>query len=306
MGTPDFAEKSLRALNETGLYEISVVTQPDRPKGRGYGIAESDVKKYAVHAGIPVFQPEKLRDMAFYAELCEIDPEIIVVAAYGKILPGYILGYPAHGCVNIHGSLLPEYRGAAPIQRAVIDGREKTGITIMKMDPGLDTGGILFTREVEILPEDDAGSLFDKMALTGAELICECMPLLLSDEVIPVKQDDSKATYAPKIEKSECSIDFSKPARDVFNLIRGLSPSPLAYFTRADGTQIKICRAVLPGRFYGGKAGTLMPAESGIDIVCGDGYAVTAVEIIPAGKRRMPASDHLRGHRIGDDGEAAR
>ncbi|MBR5768362.1 MAG: methionyl-tRNA formyltransferase [Clostridia bacterium] len=303
MGTPDFAEASLRALFETGKYEISAVTQPDRPRGRGYGIAESDVKKYAMSVGLPVYQPEKLRDGAFAATLSEIDPEIIVVAAYGKILPDYILEYPPHGCVNVHGSLLPEYRGAAPIQRAVIDGKKTTGITLMKMDAGLDTGDILFTREVPILESDDAGSLFDKMAEAGAELVTLCLPLILKGEVNPVKQDGSLATYAPKIDRSECLIDFTKTADEVRNLIRGLSPAPLAFFRREDGTQIKINEASLSDCVRDLPPGTLLPAGDGLDVVCGDGRAVRVLSVTPAGKRRMTAAEYLRGHRIPERGE---
>ncbi|MBQ7604389.1 MAG: methionyl-tRNA formyltransferase [Clostridia bacterium] len=303
MGTPDFAEASLKALYETGLYDISVVTQPEKPRGRGYGMAESDVKKYALSVGLPVYQPEKLRDGSFEATLSEIDPEVIVVAAYGKILPGYILDYPPHGCVNVHGSLLPEYRGAAPIQRAIIDGRKKTGITIMKMDAGLDTGDVLFTKEVEISDSDDAGSLFEKMAAAGADLIKNRLPLILKGEISPIKQDDSRATYAPKIEKSECVIDFTKPAGDIACLIRGLSPAPLASFRRADGTQIKINEAEVSGEVSDVPAGTVIQDGDKMEIVCGDGRAIAPLSVTPSGKRKMTAAEYLRGHRIPDGGE---
>ena len=229
MGTPGFAAASLAALYESGEYAVTVVTQPDKPKGRGYAVTPSEVKVYALEHGLTVYQPATLRDEAFASLLAEIDPDMIVVAAYGKLLPKNVIDYPEYGCINVHGSLLPEYRGAAPVQRAIIDGRTVTGITIMYMAEGLDTGDMLEKAEVPIGENDDFGTVFGRLAVCGAELLLRTLPHIFDGSAKPEKQNGDLATYAKKIEKTDCVLDFSMPAKKVHDLIRGLSPAPLAF-----------------------------------------------------------------------------
>lgn len=297
MGTPDFATCALKALYQTGEYDIEVVTQPDKPKGRGYELMPPDVKVYALSVGLPVYQPSTLKDGAFENELKRINPDIIVVAAYGKILPHYVISYPKYGCINIHGSLLPEYRGAAPVQRAIIDGKNETGITVMLMDDGLDTGDILTVTKVKIEEGDDFGTLFDKMAEAGANAIVSSLPDIINGKITPIKQDGEKSTYAEKITKDDCNIDFTKPAKAVYDLIRGLSPMPLGVIRREDGEVFKITSAKLGGK-YGSEPKTAVLSSDGLDVVCGDGNAVTVTSFIPAGKKKMAVSDYFRGHKF--------
>ncbi|MBO4770494.1 MAG: methionyl-tRNA formyltransferase [Clostridia bacterium] len=300
MGTPDFAAASLKALYETGKYDIEVVTQPDRPKGRGNVLTPPDVKVFALEHGLNVYQPETFRDGAFREELARINPDIAVVAAYGKILPQYVLDCPKYGCINIHGSLLPKYRGAAPMQRAIINGETRTGITIMKMDAGLDTGDMLLKYELEIAPDDTFEDLFEKMARAGAKSIVSALPMIIDGTLVPEKQDGSLSSYAAKIEKEDCVIDFSKSASDVYNHIRGLSPVPLAFTFRADGTQIKIVSARLSEKIQSLPCGSAVENGGLIDVVCGDGKAVSILSLIPAGRKKMTSAEYLRGHRLTD------
>ena len=231
MGTPDFAVFSLRALLESGEELVGVMTQPDQPRGRGYVLTPPPVKVYADAHGIPVFQPEKLRTQKVADLLFRLDPELIVVAAYGKILPPAVLDYPSLGCINVHGSLLPEYRGAAPIQRAIMDGKTETGITTMMMDQGLDTGDILLSGKVEIAPEDNFEAVHDKMGACGAKVLLNTLAALKNGTLRRIPQDGSKSSYAAKIEKSDCVLHFDGAAEQLHNQVRGLSPFPLA-FTR--------------------------------------------------------------------------
>jgi len=299
MGTPDFAVASLRALYESGEHEIAVVTQPDKPKGRGYTLTPPEVKVYAESVGLPVYQPETLRDEAFAALLAELNPEMIVVAAYGKILPKNVLDYPKYGCINVHGSLLPKYRGAAPIQRALIDGERETGVTIMYMAEGLDTGDMLYKTVVPITEDDNFETLFDKMAASGAEALMAAIPMIVQGTVIPEQQDDSLSTYAAKIEKADCALDFTKAAREVHNRIRGLSPFPLSSTVRGN-TVLKIVRSALTDRRSEREAGSLIADNGRLFVVCGDGLCLEILELLPAGKKRMSAADYLRGNRVGD------
>ncbi len=299
MGTPDFAVASLRALYESGEHEIAVVTQPDKPKGRGYTLTPPEVKVYAESVGLPVYQPETLRDEAFAALLAELDPEMIVVAAYGKILPKNVLDYPKYGCINVHGSLLPKYRGAAPIQRALIDGERETGVTIMYMAEGLDTGDMLYKTVVPITEDDNFETLFDKMAASGAEALMAAIPMIVQGTVIPEQQDDALSTYAAKIEKADCALDFTKAAREVHNRIRGLSPFPLSSTVRGN-TVLKIVRSALTDRRSEREAGSLIADNGRLFVVCGDGLCLEILELLPAGKKRMSAADYLRGNRVGD------
>lgn len=298
MGTPDFAASSLEALAKAKYNIIGAVTQPDKPKGRGYTLTPPPVKVLADQLGIPVYQPSTLRDGAFEQKLRELAPDIIIVAAYGKILPEYIINFPALGCVNVHASLLPLYRGAAPIQRSIIDGKTETGITIMNMDAGLDTGDILSQRSTPICGDDNFESLHDRLAKIGAELLTETLPKLERNEIVPKKQDGEIATYAHKIEKSDCFTDFSSDAESVHNLIRGLSPFPLAS-SILDKTQIKlVSSSVIKSEGKLGVPGEVISLDNGIiSIACASG-AVGIRELIPAGKKKMSAADFIRGRKI--------
>ena len=297
MGTPGFAAVSLAALYESGEYAVTVVTQPDKPKGRGYAVTPSEVKVYALEHGLTVYQPATLRDEAFASLLAEIDPDMIVVAAYGKLLPKNVIDYPEYGCINVHGSLLPEYRGAAPVQRAIIDGRTVTGITIMYMAEGLDTGDMLEKAEVPIGENDDFGTVFGRLAVCGAELLLRTLPHIFDGSAKPEKQNGSLATYAKKIEKADCVLDFSMPAKKVHDLIRGLSPAPLASASLC-GRMLKPVTSRLSDTVSGALPGTVVSADGKLTVVCGDGKCVDITEVLPAGKRRMPAADYLRGAKI--------
>jgi len=298
MGTPDFALGSLRALYESGEDIIGVVTQPDKPRGRGYELTPPPVKVYALEKGIDVYQPATLRGDDFAALLAQLDPEMIVVVAYGKILPENVINYPKFGCINVHGSLLPEYRGAAPMQRAIIDGKEKTGITTMYMDVGLDTGDMLLKGECDINENDNFEDIHDRLSAVGAELIVSTIKKLSEGQITPEAQDHSLATHAAKIEKEDCLIDFYCDAPIIHNLIRGLSPIPLS-FTYLKGKMIKIKTsriAEADGIF--GKAGEVLSADSkGITVACGKGKLVIT-ELVPEGKKAMSAVSFVNGRGV--------
>ena len=297
MGTPDFAVFSLNALIEAGHEICGVVTQPDKPKGRGYVLTPPPVKLVAEEAGIPVYQPTTLRDEGFAALLAELDPEICVVVAYGKILPLNVLEYPKYGCVNVHGSLLPEYRGAAPMQRAIIDGKRITGVTTMYMAEGLDTGDMLLKDEVEILENDNFEDIHDKLGKCGADLIVRTLSGLAEGSIERQKQDDEKATYAAKITKEVCLVDFSRSAKEVHDLIRGLSPIPLSFTHTPDGKLLKITKSIICDTAKSGRTGEVLSIENGITVACKNG-AVTLLGVVPEGKKAMSASDFVRGRKI--------
>ena len=297
MGTPDFAVFSLKAIIEAGHEICGVITQPDKPKGRGYVLTPPPVKVVAEEAGIPVYQPQTLRDEAFATLLSELDPEICVVVAYGKILPKNVLDYPRYGCVNVHGSLLPEYRGAAPMQRAIIDGKKFTGITTMYMAEGLDTGDMLLREEIKILENDNFEDIHDKLGMCGASLIVRTLEGLAEGSIERQTQDEAAATYAAKITKDVCLIDFSKPAEEVHNLIRGLSPIPLSFTHTPDGKLLKVTKSVLCPDAKGGEAGEVLSIDGGITVACGNG-AVTLLGVVPEGKKAMSACDFVRGRKI--------
>lgn len=299
MGTPDFAVYSLKALCDSGEKDITVITQPDKPKGRKYVLTPPEVKVFACERNLPVYQPQTLRDEAFDTLLKEIDPEIIIVAAYGKILPPSVINYPKYGCINVHGSLLPKYRGAAPIQRALMDGERETGITIMYMNEGLDTGDMLAKAVVPITDDDNFETLFDKLATSGAELLVATLPKIIDGSIIPEKQDDSLSTYAQKIEKDDCKIDFSLPSNEIFNKIRGLSPFPLAYAMRGE-IQIKLVSVKLTNKKSDKEYGSMISENNRLYAVCGDGLCLEITEVLPAGKKKMSASDYLRGNSVLD------
>lgn len=299
MGTPDFALFSLRALVDSGEEVIGVVTQTDKPKGRKAILTPPPVKVYAMERNIPVYQPKTLRDEAFYQLLTEIDPELIVVTAFGKILPQSVLDYPKYGCINVHGSLLPAYRGAAPMQRAVIDGLKETGITTMLMDAGIDTGDMLLTGKIEIAENDNFETVHDKLGECSAEVLLGTMKALKDGKLKPIKQDESGATYAAKIENADCVLDFSQSARELHNRIRGLSPIPLAFTRTPDGKMLKIVETRLCEGGNEGKApGTVLSLASGrIKVACGEG-ALEILSLLPEGKKKMGAADFINGRRI--------
>ena len=297
MGTPDFALFSLRALVESGEEIVGVVTQPDKPKGRGYTLMPPPVKVYAQERGIPVFQPEKVKDGSFDETLRELAPDVAVVAAYGKLLPQSMLDIPKYGCLNIHGSILPEYRGAAPMQRAIIDGKKVTGITIQQMELGMDTGDILVVRETEIGENDNFEDIHDRLGVLGAEAMLETLSLIKEGKLNPVKQDHSLATYAAKIEKSDCVLDFTRSARELHNQIRGMSPFPLAFTRLPNGSMLKVTESRVVDDDGEGECGKVVALDEGIVVQCGTGK-IRFLGVLPEGKGRMKAADFIRGRKI--------
>ena len=300
MGTPDFALFSLKALVEAGEEVVGVVTQPDKPRGRGYVLTPPPVKVYATEQSIPVYQPQTLKNGAFDDTLRELDPELIVVVAYGKILPKSVLDYPKHGCINVHGSLLPALRGAAPMQRAIMDGHPVTGVTTMYMAEGLDTGDMLLKSEVAIEVEDNFETIHDKLGAVGATTLIDTVNALKAGTLVAIPQDDSLSTYAAKIEKSDCLIDFANDAHTVHNRIRGLSPMPLAFTHTPDGKLLKIPAAIRGQSPEAGNLaapGTVLSLDKGIEVACGTGSVIFTV-VTPEGKGRMNAADYIRGRKV--------
>ncbi|MBE6885494.1 MAG: methionyl-tRNA formyltransferase [Ruminococcaceae bacterium] len=294
MGTPDFAVSSFLALLEAGHQATGVFTQPDKPKGRGHELTPPPVKIAAMERGIPVFQPQSLRNGEGVRILSQLEFDVIVVAAYGKILPPDVLALPKYGCINVHASLLPRYRGAAPINWVIINGEKKTGITTMYMAEGLDTGDMLLKSETPILPEDTAEDLHDRLAAMGGELICETLRLAEEGKLNPIPQEDADSCYAPMLTKETCRIDFSVTMREVVDRIRGLSPFPTAV-TMAEDKQLKLYRAVAVPE-ESGEPGTLL-SEDRLLVAVADG-AVEITELAAPGKRRMPGRDFMRGARL--------
>ena len=294
MGTPDFAVPALEKLAQSQDYTVAAVfTQPDKPKGRKMVMTPPDVKVCAEKLGIPVFQPSSMRSEEAYNSLKELNPDVIVVAAYGQILPKAVLDLPKFGCVNIHGSLLPKYRGAAPIQQSVLDGEKVTGVTTMLMDVGLDTGDILLKAETEIGENETAGELFDRLAVLGGELIIETLDKLKKGEITPQKQDESLATHTSKISKKLCPIDFNKSAFEVHNKVRGLNPWPVAV-TEIAGKTVKVYSSRVSD--MSGAAGTILSLKPFV-VACGD-KSVELIKIQPQGKKRMTAQAFLAGHKL--------
>ena len=296
MGTPDFAVPALEKL--AAVHEVAAVfTQPDKPVGRKQILTPPDVKVCAERLGIPVCQPASMKTPEAFELLKSFAPEVIVVAAYGQILPKAVLDLPAYGCVNIHGSLLPKYRGAAPIQQAVLNGDAVTGVTTMLMDVGLDTGDILLTKETPIGENETSAELFDRLSLLGGELILETLDALAQGSVTPKKQNEALATHTSKIDKSLCPIDFTATAQAVHNLIRGLYSWPVAT-AQIGGKRVKIHKArIAKGS---GSAGVILSVKPFV-IACGEG-AVEILELQPEGKKKMSAEAYAAGHdlKIGD------
>ena len=295
MGTPEFAVPSLSALIGAGYEIAAVVTQPDRPSGRGKVLTPPPVKTAAEAAGIPVLQPAKIRTEDFFAELSSYSPDLICVTAYGRILPKSILDLPRHGCMNAHASLLPKYRGAAPINWAIVRGEDVTGVTTMLMDEGMDTGDMLLKREVAIEDDDTGETLSRKLSIVGGELLVETLALLKEGKLSPEKQDESLATYAPIIKKEDGLVDWSKPARDIRNLVRGMLPWPGAY-TSLSGKMLKIFRAVVSeGQ---GQPGEVIKSGQGIlRVATGEG-ALDVLELQIEGGKRLEAAAFLAGRKI--------
>lgn len=307
MGTPDFAVGTLKALVEAGHEVAAVVTQPDKPKGRSKELVFSPVKQEAVKLGIEVLQPEKARNEEFIEKLRTYEADIFVVVAFGQLLPKSIIDMPRFGCVNVHASLLPEYRGASPIQWAVIDGCEYSGVTTMKMDEGLDTGDILLVKKVKLDKKETGGSLFDRLSIVGAELLIETLKGLEEGTITPVKQDDSKSSYVTMLKKSMGELDFSKPAHDIECLIRGLNPWPSAY-TYYDGRMIKIWKAFVMNACEADDFDSYKEAPCGsiVKITKEYIYVKTGKDILvieslqPEGKKRMDTAAYLRGCRMSE------
>lgn len=298
MGTPEFAVPSLRALVEAGHDIAGVFTQPDKPKNRGMKLQPTPVKEYALTQGLPVFQPAKLRDGQALGILKELSPELIVVAAYGRILPADILKLPPRGCINVHSSLLPKYRGAAPINWAILNGEEETGVTIMYMAEGLDTGDIIASEATPISLEENARQLHDRLALMGAGLVTRVAADLERGEVSARAQDDALSCCAPMLSRELSPIDWSKPARRVHDQVRGLYPWPSAT-AEVDGVRCKILRTALTGETTGKAPGAFVQADKhGMKVACGGGEVLEILELQPDGKKRMPAAAFLLGHPI--------
>lgn len=295
MGTPDFAVPSLRKLLDAGHEIAGVFCQPDKPQGRGHKLVPPPVKVLAQEQGLPVFQPKGLRNAEAQEQLRALKPELIVVAAYGKILPLEVLELPPHGCINVHGSLLPKYRGAGPIQWSLLNGETVTGITTMRMAEGIDTGDMLLKAEIPIGENETAGELFDRLAQLGGEVLLQTLEELKAGRLNPVKQEESEATYAPMLSKELSMLDFSRAAQELHNQVRGLSPWPCAE-TLLQGRRLKVYRSEIVSLTGGGVPGTLLDAGDFV-VQCGEGQ-IRLTEVQFEGSRRMPGGDFLRGKRL--------
>ena len=298
MGTPDFAAASLDALLKNGYNIAGVFTQPDKAKGRGMEISFPPVKELALENEIPVFQPAKMRDGAALSILQSLKPDLVVVVAYGRILPDDILSVPPLGTINVHGSLLPRYRGAAPIQWSVLNGDEKTGVTTMYLSSEMDAGDIIFSEETEIGEYETSGELYDRLKKLGAELLIKTVRAIEAGCAPRTPQDETQATYVSMLDKSLSPLDFTKPARAVVKWVCGLQPWPVAS-AELGGVVLKIYSARLTHRHTEAVPGSIVSTgKDGIEIACGDGETVLLTEVQAPGKKRMPAEDYLRGHKL--------
>jgi methionyl-tRNA formyltransferase len=296
MGTAELSCASLEKLARDESFSVAaVVTQPDKPKGRDLKLQPSPVKILAQKFNLPVLQPAKARDEQFISQLRGLQPDLIVVVAYGQILPQAVLDLPKCGCVNVHTSLLPKYRGAAPIQWAIANGETETGVTIMKMDAGLDTGPVLSQARAPVLPEDNSQTLHDKLAQLGAELLVKTIPDFVAEKIQPEPQNNSEATYAAKIKKEDGRINWNLSAQEILNRLRAFTPWPGA-FTFLNGELLKIWKMEIVGQ--SGNAGeTVLADKNGILVACGKN-ALRILELQPEGKRRMSAQEFLAGHSL--------
>lgn len=296
MGTPDFAVPCLKALADSGHEIVGVFTQPDKPVGRKQILTPPPVKECALEYGFTVYQPSSVRTEEALSLIKELSPECVVVVAYGKIIPPEMLKIPQYGFINVHGSLLPKYRGAAPIQWAVIDGEKYTGVTTMQMDEGLDTGDMLEQSVTEIGENETAGELFDRLAPMGAELIVSTLKKVEKGVITPKKQDDSQSNYAKIISKEMARLDFNSTAEAVFNMIRGFNPWPVAY-TILEGKRLKIYAAEKIGH-VGKSAGEVVGTDGGLCVAFSDGFGLKIIDVQLEGAKRMSASEMLRGRPV--------
>lgn len=294
MGTPDFSVPILRMLYDEGYSIAAVVTQPDRPVGRKRILTPPPVKEEALKLGLKVLQPEKLKGSEELQEILALNPDLVVTAAFGQILPKELLDAPKLGCINVHASLLPKYRGGAPIHQAIIDGEEKTGVTIMYMAEKLDAGDIISQREIPIEESDHTGIMFEKLSFLGRDLLKETLPSIIAGTNDRIPQDESKATFAHNISRDQERIDWSKSAKDIYNQVRGLHPWPIAY-TTFQGENVKIWWAKVGEPNFDGRPGEIVKIEKkSFEVATGKG-TVQILEIQPAGKKRMSAEEYLRG-----------
>lgn len=296
MGTPDYAVPTLEALIEDGHNIEAVFCQPDKPVGRKRILTPPAVKVAALNYNIPVYQPDSVRTDEVYELLSNINPDVIVVVAYGKILPERILKLPRLGCINGHASLLPKYRGASPIQWSIVCGESETGVTAMYMDKGMDTGDILQVAKTDIYPEETADELFDRLSLITASLLVDTLNKAEKGTLSPVKQNDEEATYAPIINKEMALIDFGKAAKDIVNMVRGYNSWPVAY-CYLDGKRLKIFKCKVDEATEK-KGGTIIESDNSLKVACGDGLSISLEEIQLEGGKRMNVSDFLKGKSI--------
>ncbi len=298
MGTPDFSVECLKALMEAGHEICSVVTTPDKPRGRGHKMCTTAVGEFANENNLMLHKPINLKKENFEDILTKDNPDVIVVVAYGKLLPPYVLEFPKYGCINVHASLLPKYRGAAPIQHSIIDGEKQTGVTTMYMAEGLDTGDMLLKSYVDIENDDNFETLHDKLAISGARLIADTLDSLSEGTLVREVQDDKLSNYAAMITKETAHIDWTKSSEELHNLIRGLFPIPKA-FTFYESKQLKICKSELCDIASSDKAGTVSKVENdAFYVACGDNKLIKIIAIQMEGKKMMPVSDYLKGNTI--------
>lgn len=298
MGTPDFASASLKKLIDEKFDVVGVFTQPDKPKGRGMELCASPVKELALENGLPVFQPVKMRDGTALAQIKALEPDILVVVAYGRILPDDILAVPKYGAINVHGSLLPKYRGAAPIQWAVLNGDKVTGVTTMYLASEMDTGDIIYTAETEIGEYETSGELFDRLKDMGAELLVKTLRDIDAGTAPRTPQDHSKASYVTMLDKSICPIDWNKTPREVLKHIYGLQPWPVATM-ELEGKTVRVFAAkYTDGKTEKTPGAVVSTDKGGLEIACAGGETLLITELQAPGKKRMGAEDYLRGHQI--------
>ena len=302
MGTPDFAEASLQKLLDEGFDVVGVFTQPDKPKGRGMELQASPVKALALKAGIPVFQPEKMRDGTALQQLSSLAPDILVVVAYGRILPDELLALPKYGAVNVHGSLLPRYRGASPIQAAVLNGDEITGVTTMYLAHDMDAGDVIYTAETPIGEFETSGELFDRLKDMGAELLVKTLRAIEDGSAPRTPQDHSKASYVTMLDKSLSPIDWNKSPRSIVKQIYGLQPWPVATMELEGATYRVFAAEYTQSRTSLAPGKVVSAGKDGLEIACADGETLRITELQAPGKKRMKAADFLRGHAIRVDG----